>query len=53
MLTICVCSAADDWIVHFERVGVWCHKVMSVDEVTHAPQPNAVGAFTAIDGYPL
>eukprot|EP01048_Picozoa_sp_COSAG05_P023048 COSAG05_NODE_4838_length_1354_cov_1.392032_2_plen_136_part_00 len=32
---------ADEWVARFNSEGVWHHKIMSVDEVTQAPQPNA------------
>ena len=30
------------------QAGVWHHKVMDINEVALAPQPNGVGAFTGL-----
>jgi crotonobetainyl-CoA:carnitine CoA-transferase CaiB-like acyl-CoA transferase len=46
-------KTASEWVAHFDQAGVWHHKIMSVDEVTHAPQPQAAGAFVSVPGYDL
>ena len=44
---------ADEWVEIFEATDVWHHKVMDINEVALAPQPNAVGAFTEVPGQPI
>ena len=44
---------ADEWVEIFEDADVWHHKVMDINEVALAPQPNAVGAFTEVPGQPI
>ena len=46
-------KTADEWCALFVEADVWHHKVMDINEVALAPQPNAVGAFTDIPNYPI
>ena len=46
-------KTADEWCDLFVKEEVWHHKVMDINEVALAPQPNAVGAYTDIPNYPI
>ena len=46
-------KTADEWCEVFTADDVWHHKVMDINEVALAPQPNAVGTYTDVPGYPI
>ena len=46
-------KTADEWCEIFTAEDVWHHKVMDINEVALAPQPNAVGTYTDVPNYPI